>query len=103
MENQHLVAINIFRILPQSIRIKISVGHVKAFIRLKSQLLNKLTYSEKCLIGHNELAGMLYGQLFWEKGFTLQVILEILRAEEMYLFSSYNNNYENESMFFEAA
>ena len=80
--------LSIFRALPQKVRDRITLAHISAVIRLKSQFLNALTYTEKCQVSQNEIAGMLYGQLFWERGYSLPVILEILRAEENYFFSS---------------
>ncbi len=95
--------LSIFRTLPQTLRERITPAHIDVIVRLKTHFLSKLTYTQKCQITQNEMAGMLYEQLFWERGFSLQVILEILRAEESYFFSSCELFMDDEFMYSEAA
>ncbi len=72
----------VFRQLPESVRRTIRPAHVHFLLRVKTRFMEKLTYTDKCLLTENDLVGLLYEQLYWRTGFTLGNIAAILKAED---------------------
>ncbi len=83
-----------FHRLPTATKGNLTVEHVNTLLILKQTFLQKLTYAEKCAISETELVGLLYQQLYYRKGFTLSVIADIIKAEEIILSRFCDDSFE---------
>ena len=87
------ISLNTYRNLPAFLRKSISLKETFAILREKNKYMDTLTYSEKCLITEERIAGVLQRRLY-KRDFYLdkQFIKYVLKAEEayyQYLYMSY--------------
>ncbi len=85
IESGRGLSLNTYRNLPAYLRKAVTLREIFAILNEKGSYMDTLTYSEKCFITFERIAGVVQRRLY-KKDFYLskQLIKEVLQAEEAY-------------------
>ncbi len=79
------ISINTYRNLPAFLRKSISIKEIFGILSEKNRYMDSLTYSEKCLISQERIAGIVQRRLYKRDVYLDKLMIkQVLQAEEAY-------------------
>jgi hypothetical protein len=79
------ISLNTYRNLPAYLRKAVSLREIFSILNEKSRYMDTLTYSEKCFITADRIAGIAQRRLYKKDIYLSKVLIkQVLQAEEAY-------------------